>query len=176
MSTLPLTLLAGTLLAAPSPTEEDRLFERLRSKADAAAAIEFAQRGEVGLRYLTRGLRARGRVPALCAWALWQHPHPAAAEHLRPLLLSADQVAGYWAARALGRIGHGDNVPALAALLPDEQNAFWEQARGGRGILGLKVIKRKRVRFPAPSWMPSIRVTYAAMEALGEIGGDRAEA
>jgi len=96
--------------------------------------------------------------------------------HLRPLLLSADQVAGYWAARALGRIGHGDNVPALTALLPDEQRAFWEQARGGRAILGLKTIKGKRVLFPAPNWMPNIRVTYAAMLALGEIGGARAEA
>ena len=176
MQTLPTVLIATALLTASPPSEEDRLFERLRSKADAAAALVLAQRGEVGLRYLILGLRARGRVPALCAWALWQHPHPAAAEHLRPLLLSADQVTGYWAAGALGRIGHGDNVPALAALLPDEQNAFWEQARGGRGILGLKVIKRKRVRFPAPNWMPNIRVTYAAMEALGEIGGDRAEA
>ena len=170
-----LLVAAATLGASAPPDEEQRLFRDLCSRSVPAAAVELAARGEPGVAYLVGGLRRGGRVAALCAWALWQHPHPDASEHLRPLLFSANQVAGYWAAKALGRTGDGASVSALAKLLPDERNAFWELSRGATAIVAVRHVRGKRSQLPAPAWMPNIRVAFAALEALGCIGGPRAQ-
>jgi hypothetical protein len=90
-------------------------------------------------------------------------------------LLKVDQVAGYYAARALGKIPSPENVTALAALLPKETNGFWELSAGGVGRLRDAWDERgNRYNAPAPTNMANVRVAYAAMEALGEIGGEQA--
>ncbi len=169
-----LCLLTPSLLLAQAPGEA-ALFEKVARNQDASSAVQLAQRGPAAAPFLLQGLERGGRVGALCAWALWQHPQPAAAPALRAQLLGVNQVAGYWAARALGRLPGSNNVSALASLLPNATNGFWELSSGGVGRLtdGWDA-KGQRYNVPAPTNMANLRVAYAAMEALGELGGPEA--
>jgi HEAT repeat protein len=113
----------------------------------------------------------------LCAWALAQHPQPGAAAALRQTLLKADQLAGYYAARALGRLNTPENVAALTSLLATEPNGYWELSSGGVGRLrDAWDPKGNRYHQPAPTNMANLRVAYAAIESLGELGGPQAMA
>ena len=155
---------------------EQVLFQAVLKKQDAHAAVALARRGKQGTAFLKRGLEHGRRPGALCAWALWRHPQPSLEPQLRGLLRKTDQVAGYWAARALGKLGKRQSVPALAAMLPDKPNAFWELSRGGKGWLRHKNARNVRTPEFAPPGMPNLRVAYAALEALGQIGGAEAQA
>ncbi|TVS19457.1 MAG: hypothetical protein EA424_08430 [Planctomycetaceae bacterium] len=167
-----------TLIATIGWSDEDRrladLYGRVVTEHDADSVMELAEHGQAAVPFLLRGLDRGGRVAALCAWALEQHPAPEAASRLRGLLWQSDQVAGYWAARALGRIPAPDNVDALAAMLPDERLGFWELASQGIPRLTDINVRGQRMAVPAPDWMPNLRVAYAAMESLGEQDGARA--
>ncbi len=161
----------GAVFAQP----EEALLAELQRTQSPDKALELARRGEAATPFLVRGLQRSDRTAALCAWAFMQHPSPGAAAALRGRLLKVDQVAGYFAARALGRIPSAENVEALAALLPNVANGFWELSSGGSGKLNdAWTDKGERYNVKAPTNMANLRVAYAAMESLGEIGGERA--
>ena len=160
-----------TLLAA----DEAALFNELIKSRDPTTAIALAQRGDAAVPFLIQGLEKGGRTAAICAWALAQHPQPGTAKALRERLLKVDQIAGYYAACALGKMPSTENVAALAALLPNETNGFWELSSGGMGRLrDAWDANGHRYNAPAPTNMPNLRVAYAAMEALGALGGEQA--
>ena len=143
----------------------------------APAAIELAKLGEPGYQVLFQTMKnPRGRLPAMAAWAIWRHPHQSALDPLRSMLWSKNQVAGYWAARALGAIGDAAAVDDLAGLLPEKPNHYWEQARGNKVIVKNQEAKNVDAPLDAPEDMPNVRTVYAALLALGEIGGAKAEA
>lgn len=169
-----MTLLLTACGVVSAAADTAVLYRELVASQAPGQALALAERGDEGLPFLLHGLETGGRTAALCAWALDRRPHPAAAPGLRALLRQPDQVAGYWAARALGRIPGGENVDALAALLPDERLGFWELASGGVARLTDIDVRGQRMAVAAPDWMPNLRVAYAAMEALGELGGTRA--
>ncbi|MBM4094253.1 MAG: hypothetical protein FJ276_33320, partial [Planctomycetes bacterium] len=98
------------------------------------------------------------------------HPEPAIAQ-LRAALWQADSVAAYQAARAAGRSGDPRLAAVLAELLPDERLGFWELAAGGVPRLTDIDVRGQRMAVAAPDWMPNLRVAYAALESLGELGG-----
>jgi hypothetical protein len=166
--------LACSGLAVAAEPDAAALYAQVVTAQDATAAERLAAQGEAALPLLRQGLAGGDRVAALCAWALERHPQPAASAELRGLLWQPDQVAGYWAARALGRIPDPDNVAALAEMLPDERLGFWELAAGGVGRLTDLNVRGQRMAAPAPDWMPNLRVAYAALESLGQLGGERA--
>lgn len=158
-------------------TRQRELLNDLVTTRSPAAAVELAKLGASGVGTLGQAMKGpTPRVAALCAWAVWQHPHPAAVEPLRAMLWSKDQVAAYWAARALGAIGQPAAVDDLAALLPDEPGYYWELSRGKKVFLRNANAKNVKVPLEAPADMPNVRATYAALLALGEIGGPKAEA
>ena len=164
-------VLAATARAAP-PGGERKVIDTLVKNRDVSGLLALARRGgEADIKALHAGLRRGRRVASLCAWAIWHHPDASAAPLLRDLLADKDQVCGYWAARALGRIGDREAVAALSRRLPQKENYFWEQSRGGRGWIQ----RGNQPSSYAPPDMPNIRVAYAAMLALGEIGGPAAE-
>lgn len=140
----------------------------------ALAAQELVAMGEAGRSHLLRALRSESRSAALCAWALEQHPQPWARTALEALVLCPNQVAGYWAALALGSLADARSVLPLAGALADERNAYWELSRGSNRHLGNVRVDGRNRAIHAPAWMPNIRVAYAAMRALGPIGGDNA--
>src|SRR5438445_7207324 len=109
-------------VVAAAAADEAALFNELSRTRDPAKAIELAQRGGAAVPFLVQGLEKGGRTAAFCAWALAQHPQPGTAKALREELLKVDQVAGYFAARALGKIPSVENVTAVARLLPVETN------------------------------------------------------
>lgn len=157
--------------------ENAKLYQDLVQTRDPAHALALVKRGEPAIPFVVRGLEKGGRVAACCAWALVQHPQDTTAPALRGLLLQVDQVAGYFAARALGKMRSPENVEALAALLPTDTNGFWELSSRGVGRLrDAWDAQRNRYRVPAPANMANLRVAYAAMEALGDLGGERAVA
>jgi hypothetical protein len=161
--------------AAHGADEVARFNEFLKSQ-DPSNAVMLAKWGPVAVPLLNRVLDLGGRPTALCAWALAQHPQAGTAAALRKLLWQVDQVAGYWAAKALGRLPSAENARALAALLPDERLGFWELSAGGVGRITDVFGRGGRRSAEAQEWMPNLRVAYAAMEALGEIGGEEAAA
>ena len=172
---LAITLIGLTCLAARA-ADEAALYADLLKAPEPAKALALVQRGTAAVPFLNRGLAQGGRVTVLCAWALAQHPQPGTDPALRKLLWQVDQVAGYWAARALGRMPGPENVEALAALLPDERLGFWELSAGGVGRITDVFGRNGRQSAPAQDWMPNLRVAYAAMESLGELGGEQAVA
>lgn len=170
------SLLAGIATHATAQGETN-LYNALISKRDPAAAVDLAARGQSALPLMTKALQRGDRVGALAAWAAAQHPHPDLAAALRGRLLHVDQVAGYYAARALGRMPSAENAAALASLLASETNGYWELSSGGAGRLrDAWTEKGERYNERAPTNMPNLRVAFAAMEALGEMGGDAASA
>ena len=181
---LPISVLSGWIALAvvlgltgtPALAQnEAELFAAIEKKQDPTAALQLAQRGEAAVPFLVRGLEKGKRTAALCAWALAQHPQRGTDAALRERLLKVDQVAGYFAARALGRLPSTENVAALSALLASGTNGYWELSSGGVGRLrDAWNDQGQRYHEPAPTNMPNLRVAYAAMEALGELGGEPA--
>ncbi|MBI5383613.1 MAG: PD40 domain-containing protein [Verrucomicrobia bacterium] len=152
--------------------DEAKLYREFLQDQTPDKARALVELGAGGVPFVNRALEQGGRPAALCAWALAQHPLPDCAKALHPLLHQVDQVAGYWAAKALGRMPSPENVRALAALLPDERLAFWELSAGGVGRLTDIFSRGQRQSAPAQDWMPNLRVACAAMESLGELGGE----
>jgi len=160
------------------------LFDEFKKAPTAAAALQLAREGPADARNIRRGLLLSEKAAALMAWAVYHYPNAEVRRELEGMLNSPDQVGAYWAARALGRIGSRASIPALAAQLPAEPRGFWEVSTGGPGarrrMLYFKYKwnrkLRRNVRVPlwAPPDMPNIRVAYAAVEALGCIGGEDA--
>ncbi|NOZ22401.1 MAG: hypothetical protein GXP25_15075 [Planctomycetes bacterium] len=174
---------AGGAVGDPKTDTPKTLFEQFKKAPTAQAALQLARKGQTDPSRLRLGLMLPEPAPALLAWAMYQYPNPAVRRELEGLLKSADQVAGYWAAKTLGRIGDPASIPALAAQFPEKDREFWEISSGGRNRRGrmyyFRYIRKpgeraRRVGVPAPSDMPNIRVAYAATEALGHIGGERA--
>jgi len=160
-----------------SAARVEQLRNDLLKNQSAAAAVELAKTGEPGAEVLHRALKQpQGRPAALAAWALWQHPNRSSVDALRSILWSKNQVAAYWAARALGAAGDPSAVDDLAGLMPEEPNYYWEQAHGKRVILRNREARNVDAPIEAPDDMPNIRAVYAALIALGEIGGPVAEA
>jgi len=170
-------LLAILTTSAVLGQTEAELFAAVQRDKDAAAALKLAQRGAPAVPFLVQGLERGGRTAALCAWALAQRPQRGTEAALRQRLLKVDQVAGYFAARALGKMPSDENVNTLASLLATETNGYWELSAGGVGRLrDAWNDQGQRYNEPAPTNMANLRVAYAAVEALGEIGGDTAAA
>lgn len=155
--------------------DEAALYQQLVATKDPAAALALAQAGDAAVPLLAQGLARKDRVAALCAWALAQHPVRGTEAALRDRLLKVDQVAGFYAARALGKLPSPENVASLSALLAREPNGYWELSSGGVGRLrDAWNEKGQRYNEPAPTNMANLRVAYAAMESLGELGGEAA--
>ncbi|MCC6352894.1 MAG: HEAT repeat domain-containing protein [Verrucomicrobiae bacterium] len=159
--------------APPNPLQP--LLQAAIKNRDLGAAIQLAQAGNAAEPLLRQALKHPGPEAALFACALHAHPVPALAPELRDLLGSWNQVAGYWAAKALGRLKDAGSVSALAAQLATQPNGYWELNRGKQKWLynreGAERFKQPEL---APEGMPNIRVAYAALLALGEIGGPEA--
>ncbi|NQT16999.1 MAG: HEAT repeat domain-containing protein, partial [Planctomycetes bacterium] len=182
-----IALVAVLLLLGATPPasagEEDasaariaQLRSDLLKSQSATAALELARMGDPGADALKTALKQdQGRPAALAAWALWQHPNRSLVDALRSILRSKNQVAAYWAARALGAAGDPAAVADLAGLLPKEPNYYWEQAHGKRVILRNREARNVDAPLEAPDDMPNVRAVYAALLALGEIGGPEAE-
>ncbi len=168
-------ILCSSAALTMAASDEASLYKQLVATKEPAAALALAQAGDAAVPLLVQGLERKDRAAALCAWALAQYPLPAAAPALRARLLQVDQVAGYFAAHALGGMPSAENVAALVALLPDGPNGFWELSSGGVGRLrDAWDSKGRRYNEPAPTNMANLRVAYAAMESLGQIGGPEA--
>ncbi|MEW6358553.1 MAG: HEAT repeat domain-containing protein [Planctomycetota bacterium] len=156
------------------------LYDRLCKTKDAQAALKLGALGAEGAALLNEGLKSGDeRIAALCAWAFYHHPQPSAVGNLHALLLKQDEIAltrnqigGYWAARALGKIGDKSSIPILGSMLSKYEGevAYWERPEDK--LYGGGEANRKK---PAPD-TPNLRVAYASMEALGEIGGEEAAA
>ena len=137
-------------------------------------ALALVRNGNVDV--IKEGL-AQSRTRALVAWALAQHPVPAVREALEALLPSQDQVTAYHAAFALGALGDSRSVPLLADRLPKSPNDYWELARrtrdGYQGVFHRIRHGEDRTILVGPD-QRNLRVAYASIEALGQIGGDEA--
>lgn len=161
----------------PPPNPLQPLLQAAIKNRDLGAALQLAQSGEAAMPLMRQGLKHPGPEAALFAHALHEHPNPALAPELRELLSSWNQVAGYWAAKALGRMRDAGSVPALAAQLAAQPNGYWELNRGKqKWLYNREGSERFRQPELAPEGMPNIRVAYAALLALGEIGGPDAVA
>jgi len=181
---LPLCL-AGRTSAEPSVSATPpTLFEQFRRTPTAQNALELAKDGPADPSKLRVALMLTEQHSRLLAWALYHHPTPTVRKDLEEMLRSPDQVAGYWAAKALGRIGDATSIPALARQFPEDGNQFWEVNSGApdarRRMYYFRYEQKpdepaRRVAVDAPSDMPNIRVAYAALEAIGRIGGPEAE-
>jgi hypothetical protein len=169
------TFLVVLLCLSVYAGEPDEAYSRLVRSKTPEDAVALAKLGEAAAPQLTRGLERGDKISSLIAHALIEHPVPATAPTLRGRLWKVDQVTGYFAAKALGKIPSSENAAALAALLPSETNGFWELSSGGKPRLqDLYDAQRNRYTAEAPTNMPNIRVAYAAMLSLGELGGDLA--
>ncbi|MBD3173874.1 MAG: hypothetical protein GF320_01735, partial [Armatimonadia bacterium] len=145
-------------------------------------ALALAQAGDPAAPQITEALQADSNAAPLMAWALEQHPVAAARPALEQAVHSTDQRLGYWAAKALGSLGDLASLPALEAELPqpDGPQTYWELARR-TGLGWVSMFERRYengqvVIPPAPEGVPNIRVAYAALLAMGEIGGPDAVA
>lgn len=173
MKTPGLILLSLAIARAICAAEPEAIYQQLVKTKEPATALALARAGSDAVPFLVQGLERKDRVAALCAWALTQHPQRGTDAALRDRLLKVDQVTGYFAARALGKLPSPENVAALSALLASVTNGYWELSSGGVGRLrDAWNDKGQRYHEPAPTNMPNLRVAYAAMEALGELGSE----
>jgi len=182
-----LSILWRPALAWPGESSKPvTIFGQFHRTPTAQTALQIAKQGLADPSLLRLGLRLPEKASSLLAWAVHRYPNPAVRRELEEMLRSPDQVGAYWAAKALGRVGDPASIRALAKQFPAEGLGFWEVSRGGpnrrKRTLYFKYVWSKRakrsVRVPtdAPSDMPNIRVAYAALEALGRIGGRQATA
>ena len=167
---------------SPSPSAEPQrptpgsdgttILAQLAKAPSCDLALALARRGDVEA--IKEGLSQR-RTRALVAWALAGHPVPAVREALEALLPSQDQVTAYHAAFALGALGDRRSTPLLADRLPKSPNDYWELARrtrdGYQGIFHRIRRGEDRTILAGPDQC-NLRVAYASIEALGQIGGD----
>jgi len=174
----------GIAWCAEPPTNQSEvrtLKQQVLAAGDASAALQLSEMGSPIVETLRQAMRKpKKRVAALCAWAIFKHAkkeaHRPAAEMLAELLRSKNQVAAYWAARALGAIGDAKAADRLAAMLPAKPSYYWEQAWGNRVVLKNKNAHNVKAPLEAPADMPNIRAVYASLLALGDLGGAKAEA
>ena len=152
--------LAAPGVAAPTNSTEAQLFAEFSKAPNATTALALAQRGEAAVPFLNRGLARRvDAVPPSAPGRFGSIRSRDASRALRPLLWQVDQVAGYWAAKALGNLPDPENVKALAALLPDERLGFWELSAGGVGritdVFSRASGSRRRPRIGCPicAWL-----------------------
>lgn len=149
--------------------------DQLASNPSVELALVLVKRGAQD--DIKEGLRQR-RTRSLVAWALVRHPRPEVREELEKLVPMQDQVAAYHASHALGALGDTRSVPILAAQLPKNADDYWELAHqtrdGYRGVFHRIRRGQERTIYAEPHHR-SLRVTCAAMEALGRIGGDEAK-
>ncbi len=162
----------------PKPTATapgDVLLKRLAKMPSFDHALAVVREG--GTEAIRRGLGQR-HTQRLLAWALTRHAVPAVRETLESLVASPDQVTGYYAAFALGAIGDARSVPVLASQLAEKPGDYWELVqrtkKGPRPIFRVKRRGGRKTFFAEPHHR-NLRVAYAAVEALGHIGGAEAE-
>lgn len=170
-----LMLPSGALLG---PAED---FGALLSMPTPPPARALAEAGASALPQIEAALATKTTVAPLMAQALADHPVPEARGLLEAALGSGDQRLGYWAAKALGALRDPASVPALSGLLPvkEEAKSYWEI--GYFGGADWVTIWTKTYQpdgtvtiTQPPSGCPNIRVAFAALEALGQIGGPEA--
>jgi len=166
---------------AANQAEVQALKKQILVAGDPEAALRLSEMGSPIVDTLRVAMKKPNkRIAALCAWAIFERAdkegHQPAAELLTELLPSKDQVAAYWAARALGTVGDVKAVDRLAAMLPEKPYYYWEQARGNRVILKNQNARNVKAPLEAPEDMPNIRSVYASLLALGDLGGPKAEA
>jgi len=166
---------------AANQAEVQALKKQILVAGDPEAALRLSEMGSPIVDTLRVAMKKPNkRIAALCAWAIFERAdkeaHQPAAGLLTELLPSKDQVAAYWAARALGTVGDVKAVDRLAAMLPEKPYYYWEQARGNRVILKNQNARNVKAPLEAPEDMPNIRSVYASLLALGDLGGPKAEA
>jgi len=173
-----LVALLGALGRATSGATPAEDLQALLKTPGPGPALALAQAGETACGDVQQALAAKADAAPLMAWALAQYPVASARLALEALLHSNDQRAGYWAALALGKLRAAESAPALAALLPagDQPKAYWELAYlGADGWVPMferRYDAQGQVLLPPPpEGVPNLRVAYAALEALGRIGG-----
>jgi hypothetical protein len=175
--------LALDACAQATATPPTSVADAFRATPSSPAALQLARSSTTGITEFRTLLLLPEPAPALIAWAIHQYPRAELRKELEGLLFSADQVAAYWAAKALGSIASPASIPALANQFPEGARDFWEVSGGARNARWREYYfhyvrndSGRRVRRPAraPVGTPNIRVAYAALEALGQIGGDEA--
>lgn len=172
---------APTQPAAPAPAGSpdplQPLYQATVKNRDMGTALQLAAAGKPAEPLLRQGLRHPGFESAWFAYAMHEHPNAALAPELRELLDSWNQIAGYWAAKALGKLKDAGSVPHLSKQLANAPNGYWELNRGKQKWLynqeGARQFGQPEL---APEGMPNIRVACASIEALGDIGGPGATA
>lgn len=167
--------------APPNQAEIQALTKQVVDAGNPQAALRLADMGSPVVDALhLAAKKPNKRFAAICAWAIHEHPngeaHRPAVASLVELLPSKDQVAAYWAARALGAIGDQEAVEPLAAMLPEKPKYYWEQAHGKRVVLKNREARNVDAPVEAPEGMPNVRAVYASLLALGDLGGPEAEA
>ncbi len=171
-------LLAWIAVLAAKASAEDAAggavtFDLLHRERSPGRALELAHLGDAALRDLEAALSNPATRP-LMACALAESPVPALREALEGLVAGPDQVAGYWAAKALGALGDPRSVPVLASQLSAVPRRYWELAFGGPG--GYRAVferiraGRDETIFATPG-VSNLRVACAAMDALGSFSG-----
>jgi hydrazine synthase alpha subunit-like protein/HEAT repeat protein/WD40 repeat protein/PBS lyase HEAT-like repeat-containing protein len=177
-------LAAAPAAGAEAPPKQAEIHSLTKQAVDAGnpdAALRLAEMGSPAvdaLRLATK--KPNKRFAAICAWAIHERPnreaHRPAVALLTKLLPVKEQVAAYWAARALGAIGDRKAAEPLAAMLPEKPNYYWEQNHGKRAVLKNKAANNVKGPVEAPADMPNVRTVYASLLALGDLGGPKAEA
>ncbi|HJN17114.1 MAG TPA: hypothetical protein QGH10_16530 [Armatimonadota bacterium] len=174
MTVIAQLLMAATAMAA-TPQETVDLLHRQTKPEHAHALIDAGATAEIN-----GVLTSNGNGAYVMAYVLAQRPVEGTREALEVALTSGDQRVGYWSAMALGKLGDAESAPALVAAMPtvDEPKAYWDLARwtperwitqfGRKNVDGVVEITE------APEGYANIRVAYAALEALGMVGGDPA--
>ena len=173
---------AAPSLTNPAAADPAGDLQALLQTPGPGPALALAEVGLDALPQITEALQADSDAAPLMAWALCRHAVSGTRPALEALLPSTDQRAGYWAALALGRLGDAAAGAALAALLSSPADApqqYWEIAtRGPEGWVSMferRYENGQVVIPPAPPGAPNLRVAYAALEALGQLGGAEAE-
>lgn len=89
------------------------------------------------VRWAVEGLAEEDpELHTMAAYALARQPVPEAAEALRGLLADPDPWIRGWAARGLGEVGNGDDLPALVALLGADSGPTVQALRAAARLIG----------------------------------------
>jgi cyclophilin family peptidyl-prolyl cis-trans isomerase/HEAT repeat protein len=154
---------------APLPAEERlaRLLPFLfRFQEEATVAVAAA------------ALDREGTLGSSAGYALARYPRPAAAPHLRRMLADPRPAMRGWAARGLGQVGTGSDLPLLRPLLDDDAPGPVVQALRA----AVRLVGEGKAAAPA-DWRgrllellddPRASVRVAAVEAAGIWLGDEA--
>lgn len=167
-------VLCCAALVAATPVENLAL---LLSAPSPEIALQLAQAGDEAAEQIAQALAANSNAAPMMAEALLHSPSTAARTALEQALRSSDQRLGYFAALALGRLGDPSSVGPLVALLPapDQPKRYWELAywtpQGWVSMFERRMENGQVVIPPAREGVPNLRVAYAVLEALGDLGG-----